>query len=65
MALQQLFSPRVAIAESAWDRAERLQAQLDEARSILVRLLDTEDRPGLVHPVIDDAHRWLARTNRG
>lgn len=65
MALQQLFPPRVAIAESAWDRADRLEARLDEARSILARLLETEDRPGLVHPVMDDARRWLARANRG
>lgn len=28
------------------------------------RLLEAEDRIGLVYPVIDDARRWLARTNR-
>jgi hypothetical protein len=65
MALHQLLSPRIAISGSAWDRAERLETELQEARSILHRLLQAEDRPGLVHPVIDDARHWLARTNRG
>lgn len=65
MALHPLLSPRIAISESAWDRAQQLESELAEARSILHRLLEAEDRIGLVHPVIDDARRWLARTNRG
>jgi hypothetical protein len=65
MALHPLLAPRIAISESAWDRAEGLETELAEARSILHRLLQAEDRIGLVHPIIDDARRWLARTNRG
>lgn len=65
MALHPLPSPRIAISGSAWDRAERFETELVEARSIMHRLLEAEDRIGLVYPVIDDARRWLARTNRG
>jgi hypothetical protein len=65
MALHPLLAPRIAIAESAWDRAERLEDELADARSILLRLVEAEDRIGLVYPVMDDARRWLARTKRG
>jgi len=65
MALHPLLAPRIAIAESAWDRAERLEDELADARSILLRLVEVEDRIGLVYPVMDDARRWLARTKRG
>ena len=58
-------APRVVIAQPAWDRSERLEAELIEARSILHRLLEAEDGLGLVHPILDDARRWLARKNRG
>lgn len=60
-----MFSPRTTVSESAWDRAERLEVELAAARSILQRLLEAEDRIGLVYPVMDDARRWLARTKRG
>jgi hypothetical protein len=65
MALHPLLAPRIAIAESAWDRAKRLEDELADARSILLRLVEAEDRIGLVYPVMDDARRWLARTKRG
>lgn len=64
MALHELRSRRGAIAESPLERVERLEARLDEARSILSRLLESEDRIGRVYPVIDGARRWLARGNR-
>jgi hypothetical protein len=65
MALHPLFSPRIARPESPSDRTERLEDELAAARSILQRLLEAEDRIGLVYPVMDDARRWLARTKRG
>lgn len=65
MELHPVFSPRTTVSESAWDRAERLEDELAGARSILQRLLEAEDRIGLVYPVMDDARRWLARTKRG
>jgi hypothetical protein len=64
MALHALHSPRIAVVESARDRAARLEADLADARSILHRLLEAEDRIGRVYPVMDDARRWLARTTR-
>lgn len=60
-----MFSPRTTVSEPARDRAERLEDDLAGARSILQRLLEAEDRIGLVYPVMDDARRWLARTKRG
>jgi hypothetical protein len=65
MALHLPPPPRLTLSERASDRAERLEAQLAEARSILARLLEAEDRIGRVYPVIDDARRWLARQHRG
>jgi len=64
MALHPLLAPRTSTAEPAWDRHSRLEADLAEARSMLRRLLEVEDRIGLVHPIIDDARRWLAHTTR-
>lgn len=64
MALHPLLGPRLAGTEPAWDRAERLEAELDEARALLRRLLDAEDRIGLVFPVMDDARAFLARRRR-
>jgi hypothetical protein len=42
----------------------RLEAQLAEASAILVRLLEAEDRLGLVFGVMDDARRFLAARPR-
>jgi hypothetical protein len=38
----------------------RLETELAEASAILVRLLEAEDRLGLVFGVMDDARRFLA-----
>ena len=48
------------------DRAARvrLEAELAEAAAILHRLLEAEDRIGLVYPVMDEARRFLARARR-
>jgi hypothetical protein len=48
------------------DRAARarLEADLAEATTILARLLEAEDRIGLVYPVMDDARHFLARSRR-
>ena len=45
-------------------RAVLLERDLDEASSLLLRLLSVEDRVGLVFPVIDDARAFLARRRR-
>lgn len=37
---------------------------LAEAHRLLRRLLEVEDRPGLVYPLIDEARRLLARAAR-
>lgn len=50
-----------AEAEAELARAE---SELAEARALLRRLLDAEDRIGLAYPVMDDARRFLARTRR-
>lgn len=63
MAMRALHTTRLGVVESAWDRAEQLEADLADARAILHRLLEAEDRIGLVYPVMDDARRWLARTS--
>jgi hypothetical protein len=42
-------------------RDQRAERDLVEAETLLRRLLATEDRPGLVYPLIDDARRFLAR----
>jgi hypothetical protein len=39
----------------------RAEADLAEAEALLRRLLATEDRIGLVYPLMDDARRFLAR----
>lgn len=40
---------------------DRAEADLAEARAILGRLLEAEERIGRVHLVMDDARRFLAR----
>lgn len=40
----------------------RTEHDLATAKRLLRRLLEVEDRPGLVYPLIDDARRFLART---
>jgi hypothetical protein len=42
----------------------RLEAELAEATALLDRLLEAEDRIGLVFPVMDDARRFLAARAR-
>jgi len=49
----------VAVADVA--ARVRLEADLAEATALLHRLLEAEDRIGLVYPVMDDARRFLAR----
>jgi len=41
-----------------------VEAELRQARALLRRLLDAEDRPGLVFEVMDDARALLARSDR-
>ncbi len=42
------------------DARLRAEADLQEAKALLRRLLAAEDRLGLVFPVMDDARRFLA-----
>ncbi|HET9416535.1 MAG TPA: hypothetical protein VFP30_03245 [Candidatus Limnocylindria bacterium] len=42
----------------------RLERDLEEAVALLQRLLASEDRIGLVFPVMDEARRFLARRRR-
>ncbi|MGH2401270.1 MAG: hypothetical protein ACRDE6_01045 [Candidatus Limnocylindria bacterium] len=60
-----LLTRRSRSARSS-DRAARvrLEAELAEATTILHRLLEAEDRIGLVYPVMDDARRFLAQARR-
>ena len=46
-------------------RIARLERDLEEASSLLWRLLDAEDRIGLAYPVMDDARRFLSRRAGG
>ena len=39
-------------------------ADLYEAKALLRRLLDAEDRIGLVFPIMDDTRRFLAAQRR-
>ena len=64
MALHLLHPPRLVRVEPASDRVDRLEADLADARALLLRLVAAEDRIGLVHPITDDARRWLARSSR-
>ena len=57
--------PRAAGAPRGTDQTRRLERELAEASVLLERLLDAEDRIGLVFGVMDDARRFLARRRAG
>ena len=62
MALHAPMRPPLAVvAPSDPARVARLERDIDEASALLGRLLEAEDRIGLVFGVMDDARRFLAR----
>lgn len=58
-----LSMPRQDTVTAAPNDPEAADA-LAEAHRLLRRLLEVEDRPGLVYPLIDEARRLLARATR-
>jgi len=64
MALQILPNATIRLPSADPEPGFRAMADLYEAKALLRRLLDAEDRIGLVFPIMDDARRFLATQRR-
>ncbi|MDQ3690037.1 MAG: hypothetical protein M3406_08400 [Chloroflexota bacterium] len=64
MALQILPNATIRLPSADPEAGFRAVADLYEARALLRRLVDAEDRIGLVYPVMEDARRFLAAQRR-